>query len=350
MSLQTLLPLLLLPLPLLVYFFIPPAKSGAGALQVPFYVDLQQLSDHRTNAGNRYRLRIFLFTVIWLLLIFACCRPVYIGEPLQLDNEARDLLLAVDISGSMEERDMTINDTPVMRIDSVKKVLSVFIEKRKGDRLGLILFADNAYLQAPLTFDTVAVNTLLDEAQLGFAGQQTAIGDAIGLAIKRLVVRPAASRTLILLTDGANNAGNVDPLEAAKLASENGITIHTIGVGADRVKRRGFWGTQIINPSRQLDEQSLKAIALQTGGQYFRARNTDELGKIYDTLDKIERVEQEQQTYRPVKQLFYYPLITALGLLASWLVLRVISMTLNTRLAKKQRLAAQVYSMPSDKP
>jgi Ca-activated chloride channel family protein len=319
MSFQTFWPLLILPLPLLVYYLMPAAKQNDAALHVPFYSDLLSLSNSADKPHANRPWRIVLFVVIWLLLVIACCRPVYIGEPMQLDNEARDLLLAVDISGSMEERDMTINDTPVMRIDSVKKVLSEFINKRHGDRLGLILFADNAYLQAPLTFDTQAVNTLLNEAQLGFAGQQTAIGDAIGLAIKRLVMRPAASRTLILLTDGANNAGNVEPLDAAKLAMENGISIHTIGVGADRIKRRGFWGTQIVNPSRQLDEQSLKAIAAQTGGQYFRARNTEELSKIYNTLDAIERVEQEQQTYRPVKQLFYYPLSAALGLLIFWL-------------------------------
>lgn len=316
-------PLLLLPIPLLVYLFMPTAKTSSESLSVPFLHDLEAIGTQQHTAKSKQLAPFIFLAAIWALLIIACCRPVYIGEPIQIPTEARDMLLAVDISGSMDERDMLINKQPVMRIDSVKYVLSDFIERRAGDRLGLILFADNAYLQTPLTYDTHTVKTLLQESQLGFAGQKTAIGDAIGLAIKRLVERPAASRTLILLTDGANNAGNVEPLEAAALASENDITIHTIGVGAERMISRGFWGKQVVNPSRNLDELSLKKIAAQTGGQYFRAKNTDDLSNIYKMLDEIEPVNQDEQVFRPKKQLFHYPLGIAFGLICTLLLLHL---------------------------
>ena len=310
---------LLLPLPLLVYFLVPPSIEQDSALRVPFFKDVMRLQGDRFVSKSRSWLPLLMLALIWLLLLLACSRPTYVGQPVQLPSAARDLMLAVDISGSMEETDMRIAGRPARRIDAVKSVVGEFAQRRQSDRLGLILFADNAYLQAPLTFDLVTVKKLLDEAQLGFAGTKTAIGDAIGLAIKRMIERPAQSRVVILLTDGANNAGSVEPIEAAKLAAEQGITLYTIGVGADEKVVQSFFGSSVVNPSRDLDEHTLREVAVLTGGKYYRAKNVDELEKIYAELDRIEPVDQDAEVFRPRDALFYWPLAFALllsGLLA----------------------------------
>ncbi|HEY3486851.1 MAG TPA: VWA domain-containing protein, partial [Gammaproteobacteria bacterium] len=192
-----------------------------------------------------------------------------------------------------------------------------FIERRNGDRIGLILFGERAYVQAPLTFDRKTVNTLLQEASLGMAGERTAIGDAIGLAIKRLQNNPQQRRTLILMTDGANNAGELQPLKAAELAQRIGLKIYTIGIGAEAVRRRSLFGNFTVNPSRDMDEKTLTAIAEATQGRYFRAHNTEELAKIYAILDQLEPVEIEQQSFRPTRALFYWPLTAAFVLTLS---------------------------------
>lgn len=339
MELEVIWPLLLLPLPLLVYRWVPVAANQSAALRVPFYRELEAISSTTIRAARPRLLKLLALAIIWVALLVAACRPVIIGDPVRLATSARDMLIAVDISGSMDERDMQLKGRAVTRIQTVKQVLGNFIERRAGDRLGLVLFADHAYTQAPLTYDTHTVKQLLNEAQLGFAGQKTAIGDAIGLSIKRLLERPDESRTLILLTDGANNAGNVSPLEAAALASENAIKIYTIGIGAASVVDRGFFGNSIRrNPSRDLDEKTLKDIATQTGGQYFRATSTQELDRIYAELDKLEPVEQQEQTFRPRKQLFYIPLSVALAV-ASLLLL---SQLLLGHLAYRDRISYQM--------
>jgi len=180
--------------------------------------------------------------------------------------------------------------------------------------VGLILFGTQAYLQTPLTFDRKTVITLLNESAIGLAGDNTAIGDAIGLAVKRLKNQPANSRVLILLTDGANTAGEVSPIKAAELAAENQLKIYTIGIGADEMQVRSFFGSRTVNPSRDLDEKTLTAIADTTGGRYFRARNTEELDKIYQLLDELEPVEKDKQYYRPRSELYPWPLGLALAL------------------------------------
>jgi Ca-activated chloride channel family protein len=181
-----------------------------------------------------------------------------------------------------------------------------------GDRLGLILFGTQAYLQTPLTFDRKTVMTLLNESAIGLAGDNTAIGDAIGLAVKRLKNQPANSRVLILMTDGANTAGEVSPLKAAELAADNQLKIYTIGIGADEMIVRSFFGSHKVNPSRDLDEDTMIKIAKSTGGRYFRARNTDELNNIYMLLDKLEPVEKDKQYFRPRSELYFWPLSLAL--------------------------------------
>ncbi len=189
--------------------------------------------------------------------------------------------------------------------------LSDFIEKRKGDRLGLVLFTDHAYLQT-LTFDRNTVEQRLDRTVLGLIGQSTAIGEGLGIATKTFINSKAPQRVIILLSDGANTSGVIDPLEAAKLAKESGVKIYTVGVGADQMVQKGFFGDRLVNPSQDLDEKTLTEIAKMTGGEYFRARNPQQLEKIYDIINKLQPINNAQQTWRPRDELFRYPLAIAL--------------------------------------
>ena len=327
--------LLLAPLPWLVRRIVPTANGAEPALRAPFYRDWQQLSAGQGAAGaGGGRLPLLALWLLWLLLLLAAARPTWIGEAIELPNSGRDLMLAVDISGSMRIDDMQQGQAMVTRLTTVKQVGADFISRRAGDRLGLILFGSKAYVQSPLSFDTATVERFLLEAQIGFAGQETAIGDAIGLAAKRLRERPAQSRVLILLTDGQDTASSVQPLEAAQLASELGIRIYTIGIGADQMTLPGLFGSSFgsrrVNPSAELDETSLQEIARITGGQYFRARNPAELAQIYQLLDQLEPVEQEAVTYRPRQALGYIPLVLAL-LLSFGLALRQLLRTAGPR-------------------
>jgi Ca-activated chloride channel family protein len=301
--------LLLLPLPVLLRWWLPPAPEGAGgALRIPFF---GALVTPRRRVVHATRWPAWIGVLAWGLLVLAAARPQWVGEPVALPMAGRDLMLAVDISGSMREEDMVIGGRVVDRLTAVKAVAGDFMERREGDRVGLILFGQQAYQQTPLTFDRDTARTLLFEAAVGLAGRETAIGDAIGLAVKRLRDAETEERVLILLTDGANTAGTIGPMKAAELAAGAGVRIHTIGVGGD--PRSAFGLTLGRNP---LDEATLKAIAETTGGRYFRARDVDELQAIYAMLDELEPVESDAATFRPVDELFEWPLAAALLLSA----------------------------------
>jgi Ca-activated chloride channel family protein len=252
--------------------------------------------------------------VAWLALVTAAARPTWHGPPSPVPVDGRDLLLALDVSGSMAREDLTLGGRTADRLAVVKQVADDFLARRDGDRLGLVLFGTRAYLQSPLTFDRATVRTLLAEAEVGLAGEETALGDAIGLATKRLRDRPAEQRVLVLLTDGASNAGALDPLEAAEIAAAEGVRIYTIGVGADRLARDTFFGTQVVNPSADLDERTLAAIAARTGGRTFRAKNVEGLAEVYREIDRIEPVSGEPRHVRPQRQLFAWPLGIAFAL------------------------------------
>ncbi len=312
-----------LPLPAILRWLLPvaPARHEA-ALQVPFF---DQLNEMPESAGGMSKdsWRLILAAIMWCALVFAAMRPQWLGEPIDVPLSGRDIMLGLDISGSMRERDFQLEGRSVERIDAAKYVAADFIAKRKGDRIGLILFGDNAQVQTPLTYDLLTVQHFLNESIVGLIGSSTAIGDAIGLAVKRLRQRPADARVLILLTDGANTAGSVTPVDAARVAAENDIRIHTIGVGAERAVVNGVFGTQVINPSKSLDEPTLKEIAALTGGQYFRARNTREMLKIYSLIDELEPSETDGEQLRPLKELFIWPLALALLLSAVMVVSRV---------------------------
>lgn len=312
--------LLALPLPWLAYRWLPAAESDQSALRVPYFAALLQLK-HRTVLSGSWR-RMLLPALLWLLLLTAAAAPSWEGAAVTLPASGRELMLAVDISGSMQIEDMSAAGTQVSRLIAVKAVLEEFIERRSGDRLGLILFGSQAYLQAPLTYDRATVGQFMSEAQLGFAGRETAIGDAIGLAVKRLRDRPGERHVLILLTDGANTAGAVAPLAAARFAAEHQIVIYTIGVGADQMTVPGLFGTGFgarrVNPSADLDEDTLQQIAELTGGQYFRARDPVQLAGIYAELDRLEPVAGDGEMVRPMRSLAHWPLAVALAVSVCW--------------------------------
>ncbi|MGA0935992.1 MAG: vWA domain-containing protein [Pseudohongiellaceae bacterium] len=304
-----------LPLPWLCYRFLPKAYNRDASLYVPFFKSLTSIQSATSRVSARNRLVALFAILAWLMLLTAASRPQWVGDPIQLPTTGRDLMLAVDISGSMEAQDIQLNGQNATRLQVVKSVVGDFVERRTGDRLGLILFAARAYTQSPLTFDRDTVETLLYEAEIGIIEENaTAIGDAIGLGVKHLRERPEASRILILLTDGVNNAGEVSPLQAGDLAARENIKIYTIGIGADASTTNSLFGPRTINPSADLDEETLTRIAVNSGGRYFRARDRQELEGIYELLDELEPVEQEAETFRPTSALFFWPLGAALAL------------------------------------
>ncbi len=314
---------LLLPLPWIIRKIFPPWDAQPAAIRVPFFEDLVNSSK---GVATPAKLRAALAGLMWVMLLVCAARPVWYGEPVNIATSGRDLMLAIDISDSMRIDDMQINNDQAMRIDVVKMLGSEFINNRKSDRIGLILFGQQAYLQTPFTFDRQSVVQQLLEAQPGFAGSSTAIGDAMGLAIQRLRDRPAESRVLLLLSDGSNTYGS-DPLGATQVAAEAGIKIHVIGMGADIHTGRDVIGQKIeVNPSRDLDEQTLAAIAVATGGQYFRARSPDDLAMIYSTIDQLEPAAAEELV-RPQRSLHHWPL--SLSMLCAVLGIALQSRSLN---------------------
>ena len=316
---------LALPLPWLARRWLPAFDPSAAALTVPALARFRGNDTADAAPGRLPRHSLILLWCAWLALVTAAARPEWVGEPVSLPVTGRDVMLAVDLSGSMGTEDMALNGDTVNRLVMVKDVLGQFIERRTGDRLGLVLFGTNAYVQAPLTFDVATVRRLLDEAPIGIAGGRTAIGDAIGLGVKLMRERPADQRVLILLTDGASNAGEIDPRTAADLAAANEVRIYTIGVGADTMRLPGLFGalTGMVNPSADMDEDTLTAVAERTGGRYFRARSTETLTEIYALIDALEPIAQDPEIYRPRATLYHWPLalawvlIVALGLSAS---------------------------------
>ncbi|TDJ69876.1 MAG: VWA domain-containing protein [Proteobacteria bacterium] len=312
------------PLPWIYRRLLRPSIVGAqAALRVPAIEDFAVLGEQpgaRPTSGGAY----WLALIAWTLLLVAAARPQWLGEAIEIPISGRDLMLAVDLSKSMQEVDFILNGERVNRLTATKHVVGDFIDHRVGDRLGLILFGSQAYLHVPLTFDRATVKQLLNESVIGLAGPSTAIGDAIGLTVKRLRNNDSTHKVLILITDGANTAGAIEPRRAAELASAAGLTIHTIGIGADELMVRRLFRSFRFNPSRDLDEETLRAIAERTGGRYFRARDADELRTIYAEIDKLEPVERGGELFRPTTPLFSWPLALALTCsgFAGWLLTR----------------------------
>ncbi|MBB1485332.1 vWA domain-containing protein [Oceanospirillum sediminis] len=306
---------LLLPLPWLVYRFFPTATPRQYQLKISWLSMLTQ--DQKPRVHRSSATRLIFASLLWLLLLIAASHPQWTGDPVPLPNKGHDLLMAVDISGSMQVQDMEVEQQMTDRLSAVKNIVSDFVLRREGDRLGLIVFGTRAYLHVPLSHDRNTVSEQLKGIQLRMAGEQTAIGDAIGLAVKRLKDQPEDARVLVLLTDGANTAGSVEPLQAATLAKEQKVRIYTIGIGADEMEVQTLFGlTRRVNPSQELDEYTLQKIARETGGVYFRARSTEELSMIYQELDRLEPIEQNSQVFRPRHSLLHWPLLTVIILIS----------------------------------
>ncbi|SBS30347.1 von Willebrand factor type A domain protein [Marinomonas spartinae] len=296
--------LCLLPVPVLFHFLPTVARKD----QSIWFPNAQYLQNHEEKRPSKHAIRLPLIFLLlaWICLVVGIARPVWRGAPTQVIPSGRDIMIALDLSGSMQVKDMKLNNQPVDRLTAEKWVLSNFIKKRRGDRIGLIVFGTKAYLEAPFSFDTKTINQLVQETQIGFAGQQTAIGDAIGLAIQRMENKPDDKKVLILMTDGANTAGQVNPEQAADFAASQHLKIYTIGIGADRMVVQGFFGPQTINPSSDLDEKLLKSIAHKTGGQFFRARNTQDLKRIYADINKLEPTKAQPIWQRPITSYFHW--------------------------------------------
>lgn len=311
--------LLLLPLPIGIWYFLPRAQVILpAALKVPFFNDMLGIIDKERRSISSQS-QLLMPALIWSMLVCALSGPRWVGEPQPIKREGYNIMMALDLSGSMEIPDMLFHGRPASRLSVVKSAAEQFVKDRTVDRVGLILFGTRAYLQTPLTYDKHAVLMRLQDATVGLAGKTTSIGDAVGLAVKRLDDVPKQGRIIILLTDGANNSGVLDPIKAAELARDDGIKLYTIGLGSEadpRALTDGF----MMNAAADLDEATLKKMSAMTGGQYFRATDTESLHTIYKTINQLEAVTQEQATVRP--QIEYYPWFVGLALLVCfyWLI------------------------------
>ena len=291
--------------PIVVARIVPRAPDCAGVrIRVPYYDDALAWPRHAPVSRRRIPLGIAL--VAWCALVVAAARPQWVGDPVSLPVHGRDLMLALDLSASMSEPDMIGRAGVETRVDAVKRVAREFVARRTGDRIGLIVFGTRAYVQAPFTLDLDTVSEMIDDMALGLAGEQTAIGDAIGLAVKRLRARPKNHRVLVLLTDGADTASRIDPLRAARFAATERIVIHAVGVGTNEERTSGTSVTR--SGSTALDESTLEAIAEATGGRYFRAHDAVGLESIYRRIDALEPIGEEVEVFRPARDLFHWPL------------------------------------------
>lgn len=312
-----------LPLPLLARWLLPRRRAGGAALRVPWADRLQAVA----VAGGRSRAAAgagLLAWLAWSLLCIAAARPQALGPPVAPPLAGRDLMLAVDLSGSMGEADMELGGRHVDRLTAAKAVLADFLERRVGDRVGLVVFGERAYALTPMTHDLASVRAQLDDSVVALAGRETAIGDAIGLSTKRLLAarRAAAPRggdadtqpqVLVLLTDGVNTAGVLEPRKAAEVARDAGVRIHTIGFGTD-AGALSLFGFSLPAPGgASIDEEALEYVAETTGGRYFRARDTESLAGIYAELDRIEPVERPGEPIRPRIERYPAPLAAALA-------------------------------------
>lgn len=293
-----------LPLPLLVFWFVKAKKNQHIIINAP---TLPFLANNVVGNTTRHRFSQTLLIIGWCLLILTLTRPQWLDTPVVQTSPSRDLLLAVDVSHSMQIKDMTLNGQSVERLAMVKSYLQSFVKQRQGDRVGVILFADHAYLMIPFTQDLQATGQLLDEVNVGLAGKFTAIGEAITLAVKRTLHEPFKSKTLILLSDGRDTVNTISPIDAAGLAKASGLKIYTVGIGADPTETES---------QSDLDETTLEQIAQITGGQYFRARSEQDLSEIYQQINLIEPLSLKTVTYQPYIELLMWPLSCLLLVIA----------------------------------
>ena len=306
----------LLPMPLVIWWLLPPYRARQASVQIPFFERLAAATGQTPQQGavvlQRRAVQMIVAGVIWILIVTALARPQWVDDPLSHEIAARDLILAVDISGSMDQRDFREPSGEMLtRLDGVKRVIRDFIARRHGDRIALILFGTKAYVQVPFTQDLQTAQQLLDQTQVGMAGQQTALGDTIGLAIKTFEKSTAKQKLLILLTDGNDTASRVPPDHAADIAQQNGVVIYTIGVG-----------DPAASGENRVDLSVLQNVASTTNGRFFRAEDGVQLAAIYADIDKLAPAKLDSESWRPKRPLFQWPLGAAVILgLALWFAL-----------------------------
>lgn len=297
--------LLLLPLPWLVWRFLPPYRQSVPSIRIPFFRRIAEATGATPREGSvvldRQRFQMIAALIVWALLVLALARPERVGDPIETTRAARDLVLAIDISGSMDEHDFRQEDgTPIQRLAAVKQIVGDFVEQREGDRVSLIVFGSKAFVQAPFTEDLASVRDLLDGTQVGMAGPNTVIGDAIGLAIRTFETSAVDQRLMILLSDGADTNSRMSPVNAAEIAASEGVEIYAIAVGDPN-------GTG----ENKVDVDQLKDIAARAGGQFFFAGDADELAKVYARIDELAPRKVETLSFRPRRSLGFLPLTLA---------------------------------------
>lgn len=303
----------LLPLPLAAWWLLPAYRERQVSVQIPFFSDVVKASGQTPQRGavvlDRRPLQMIGAAFVWILLVTSTARPEWVGAPVTHDIAARDLMLAVDISGSMAQNDFQPSSgSTLRRLDGIKKILDDFIARRRGDRVGLIVFGTKAYIQVPFTQDLGTARELLDQTDVGMAGEQTVIGDAIGLAIKSFETSASKEKLLIILTDGNDTGSKVPPAHAADIARQRGITIDTIGIGDPNA-----------TGENRVDLTTLRDVASTTGGRFFRAENGAELETIYADIDKLAPIKIQTVSWRPRAPIFYWPLgISVTATLALW--------------------------------
>lgn len=297
--------LMILPLPLLVWRLVPPHRERVQALRFPFFRRIVDTAGTEPGPGavvlRRTRLQMSAAIIAWCLIVLATAQPERVGEPVEITRAARDVVLAIDISGSMDARDFAgPDDAPQQRLAAVRDVVRSFVEGREGDRMALIVFGSRAYVQAPLTEDLGTIVDLLDRTEVGMAGPHTALGDAIGLAIRTFESSDIDQRLMILLSDGTDTASRMSPVNAAEIADGQGVEIYTIGVGDPDATGED-----------RVDLATLQDIAARTDGEYFFASDQDALTHVYARIDELAPREVETLSYRPRQPLAWIPLALA---------------------------------------
>ena len=293
--------LLLLPLPLLSWWLLPPHRQRVSALRVPFFEALVEVSGVEARSGavvlRRRALQMGIAIVAWILLVVGLARPEWVGEPIVRSEAARDIMLAIDLSGSMDTRDFPDESgANVRRLDAVQRVVDRFVAERDHDRIGLIVFGNRPFVQLPFSRDVETARALVDLMEVGMAGPQTALGDAIGLAIHSFESSEVEERLLILLTDGNDTASTMSPLNAAGIAKLAGVEIYTIGIGDPTAQGED-----------RVDFDALRSVAERTGGRFFDAQDEQTLGEVYRRIDEMATADIRTQSWRPRESLVHWP-------------------------------------------
>ncbi len=304
------------PLPWLVWRTLPAYRNRQAALRAPFFRRIAAAVGSKPRRGStvlaRRRMGLLALTAVWILLVLALARPERVGEPIEITKAARDLVLAIDLSGSMDVRDFkSQNGEVVQRLEAVKRVVGDFIEKREGDRIALIVFGAKAFVQAPFTEDLQTVRALLDQTMVGVAGPHTVIGDAIGLAIRTFEASDIEQRVLILLSDGADTGSRMTPRNAAAIAAQNGVEIYTIGVGDPNA-----------SGDSRVDLKAMREIASIANGAFFTADDEEGLSVVYDRIDALTPRDVDVISFRnrePLTHLLLGPAALIALMALAWL-------------------------------